>query len=372
VSVAITCWRIASQGRTWSATDLSGNGSALHPGRWNSHDRPILYSSSSIALACLETVVHLAGDDPLPFQRHLVRISIPSHHWDEREVFIPEECIGWELPPNPVKDENCLSVTRTWGDAWLLSRKSLLAEVPSVIVPEETNLLLNPLHPAHGEVVAEIVRPWVYDARLLPTTRSGNPKAGPPWHQPLGAGAPKRQPSPQAFQMPERNKQSQRVTSPAPMFELIPYECFRITPQVRLFDITVARSNAKELMVHSGPDVSPPNDPETDAWQFYLHPHQEDNLLALHGGSTFHLVNLGWNYPYYIVRLDCAGDILRISPGTFYRSVSDPDGSVVLNQVVRDEGTSVVRDFRVYNSSRIPRLIAVISKIPPLTGRQIV
>jgi formylglycine-generating enzyme required for sulfatase activity len=68
-----------------------------------------------------------------------------------------------------------------------LSGESLLAEVPSVIVPEETNLLLNPRHPAHGELVADIVRPWVYDARLLPTARVGTPQAGPPWQEPLGA-----------------------------------------------------------------------------------------------------------------------------------------------------------------------------------------
>jgi RES domain-containing protein len=366
VSETITCWRIASQGLNWLANDLSGNGAALNPGRWNSLDQRILYCSSSIALACLETVVHLAGDDPLPFQRQLVRISIPSHHWDEREIFTPEECIGWELPPSPIKDENWLSATRSWGDDWLLSRKSLLAEVPSVIVPEETNLLLNPLHPAHGEVVAEIVRPWVYDTRLLPTSRSANPKAGPPWHEPLGAGVPNRQPSPQTFPMPDRREQGQSIPRPAPMFELIPWESFRDTPSVRFFDITVAGSNASDLVVDSGPAVSPPNDPETDAWQFYLHSHQEDNLLAMDGGRTFHLVNLSWNYPYHIVRLDCGGDILRIPPGTFYRSVSDPDGSLVLNQAVREEGASVVREFRVYNSSRIPRLFAVISNTPPL------
>jgi formylglycine-generating enzyme required for sulfatase activity len=73
-----------------------------------------------------------------------------------------------------------------------LGLESLLAEVPSVIVPEETNLLLNPRHPAHGVLVAEIVRPWVYDARLLPnaraaTARAGTPQAGPPWQEPLGA-----------------------------------------------------------------------------------------------------------------------------------------------------------------------------------------
>ena len=135
-----------------------------------------------------------------------------------------------------------------------------------------------------------------------------------------------------------------RAPRRAPMFELIPYEKFRDTPAVRFFDITVPSSNARDLVVHAGPAISPPNDPETDAWQFYLHPHQEDNLLALQGGRTFFLVNLGWNYPF----------------------VSDPDGSLVLNQAVRDEGASVVQEFRVYNSQRIPRLFAVTSKTAPL------
>jgi formylglycine-generating enzyme required for sulfatase activity len=187
VSVEISIWRIASQGRTWKANDLSGNGAARYPGRWNSLDRPIVYSSSSIALACLETVVHLAGDDPLPFPRQLVRITIPSHHWQQRKRFAKQEHSGWDSAPTPEHAEDWLAATRAWGDAWLLGLESLLAEVPSVIVPEETNLLLNPLHPDHGELKAEIVRPWVYDARLLPNARAGTPQAGPPWQEPLGA-----------------------------------------------------------------------------------------------------------------------------------------------------------------------------------------
>jgi len=197
VSGEISIWRIASQGLTWKANDLSGSGAALHPGRWNSLDRPIVYSSSSIALACLETVVHLAGDDPLPFPRQLVRITIPSHHWQQRKRFAKQELSGWDSAPTPEHAEDWLAATRAWGDAWLLGLDSLLAEVPSVIVPEETNLLLNPRHPAHGELVAEIVRPWVYDTRLLPTARAatartataraGTPQAGPPWQEPLGA-----------------------------------------------------------------------------------------------------------------------------------------------------------------------------------------
>ena len=71
------------------------------------------------------------------------------------------------------------------------------------------------------------------------------------------------------------------------MFELLAYERFRDTPSVRFFDVTVDTSNARDLVIHSGPAVSPPNDPESGAWQFYLHPHQEDNLLAASGGRTF-------------------------------------------------------------------------------------
>ena len=142
-------------------------------------------------------MVHLAGDDPLPFRRQLVRITVPSHHWQQRKMFANEEFSGWASAPTPEHEDEWLATTRDWGDAWLLGLESLLAEVPSVIVPEETNLLLNPRHPAHAELVAEIVRPWVYDARLLPnaraataratTARAGTPRAGPPWQEPLGA-----------------------------------------------------------------------------------------------------------------------------------------------------------------------------------------
>ena len=158
---------------------------------------------------------------------------------------------------------------------------------------------------------------------------------------------------------------------PCVMFELLAYERFRDTPSVRFFDVTVNTSNARDLVIHSGPAVSPPNDAASGAWQFYLHPHQEDKLLAASGGRTFFLVNLAWDQPFHIVRLESGGDILRIPPGTFHRSISDPDGSVVLNQAVREEGVSLEQEFRVYNSSRIPALMAATSitaKKPRLHG----
>lgn len=145
------------------------------------------------------------------------------------------------------------------------------------------------------------------------------------------------------------------------MFELISFHKFRDTPKVQFFDITIATSNARDLVFHDGPAISPNNTPD-GYWQFYLHPNQEDNLLALKGGRTFYLVNFDWAQPFHIVRLEAGGDILRLPPGTFHRSVSDPDGSLVLNQAVRAANAKVESEFRVYNSAQIPRLLWVTSQ----------
>ena len=140
-----------------------------------------------------------------------------------------------------------------------------------------------------------------------------------------------------------------------PMFKLLDFKKFRDTPSVQFFDITVPDSNARDLVCHAGPAISP-NNADTGSWQFYLHPRQEDNLLALSGGRTFHLVNFEWAHPYHVVRLDAHRHILRIPPGTFHRSESEPDGSLVINQAVRTESAKVESEFRVYDSGEIPKL----------------
>ncbi|MEM6598921.1 MAG: redox protein, partial [Cyanobacteria bacterium P01_C01_bin.69] len=63
------------------------------------------------------------------------------------------------------------------------------------------------------------------------------------------------------------------------MFKLLDFRKFRDTPSVQFFDITVPTSNARDLVFHEGPAISPNNN-DYDDWQFYLHPNQEDNLLA--------------------------------------------------------------------------------------------
>lgn len=153
-------WRIATQGPSWQADDLSGLGAAQDPGRWNSFGVPVVYTSGSIALACLETLVHISGDLSLPLQRWLVEIDIPLEHWQQRTILQPEDCSGWSAcPPEP---PSC-----AWGSQWLASRRALLAQVPSVIIPEEANLLINPGHPACNLLQPTVVRRWTYDTRLI-------------------------------------------------------------------------------------------------------------------------------------------------------------------------------------------------------------
>lgn len=143
-------------------------------------------------------------------------------------------------------------------------------------------------------------------------------------------------------------------------FELINYKKFRDTPAVKFYDVTIEDSNARDLVVHTGPSVSPPNDSQ-GYWQFYMHKHQEDNLLALQGGRTFFLVNFDWEQPYHIVRCEQDGAILKIPVGTFHRSVSDTNGSIVMNQAIRDDAFNVETEFTPYRSAAIPMLLTLTS-----------
>lgn len=152
-------WRIATQGPSWRADDLSGQGAASDPGRWNSLGLPVIYASTSIALACLETVVHVTGDQGLPLRRWLVAIDVPAEHWQQRRSLEPAQLPGWDASPAGRS-------SRSWGDRWLLGHNSLIALVPSVIVPEEQNALINPAHPSASTLVASVIRPWTYDSRL--------------------------------------------------------------------------------------------------------------------------------------------------------------------------------------------------------------
>ena len=152
-------WRIAVETPAYPASDLSGTGARITGGRWNSQGAPVVYCSTSIALATLETVHYLRGGG-LPFNRYLVRIAIPDDVWDARQVLDPFPG-GWDAIPAGLSGKRA-------GDGWIAAGKSALLLVPSVIVPDECNVLLNPRHADAAAVTASTVRRWSYDPRFFP------------------------------------------------------------------------------------------------------------------------------------------------------------------------------------------------------------
>lgn len=152
-------WRIATDTKDYEAHELNGKGAEKTGGRWNRPGRPMVYCSQTIALSCLETVVHLNAGD-LPLNKFLVRIEMPESVWHSREQWTANELpVGWNAVPEG-------KVSLDIGDDWLQSKRSALLVVPSVIVPEEQNVLINPLHSAAKKIKAFRVRSWFYDQRL--------------------------------------------------------------------------------------------------------------------------------------------------------------------------------------------------------------
>lgn len=152
-------WRIATDTPTYEANDLSGAGAKATGGRWNVAGLPIIYTSQTRALACLETVVHLNAGG-LPLNRYLVEVTIPdpvwASAWTESASTLP---VGWDAEPAG-------RASIGFGTDWTRAGGSALLIVPSVIVPEEFNVLVNPLHADSALIAAVKIRKWLYDPRL--------------------------------------------------------------------------------------------------------------------------------------------------------------------------------------------------------------
>jgi RES domain-containing protein len=145
-------WRIA--GRRFTALD--GRGAELFGGRWNSPGRPLVYASTALSLAMLEMLVRLpTGEVPVDY----VAIAIDLPEGVPVEEVRPETVPGWDAADQ--------IASRAFGDRWLAESRSLALLVPAMAVPQERNLLLNPLHPAMGLVRAAAPVELAWDRRLF-------------------------------------------------------------------------------------------------------------------------------------------------------------------------------------------------------------
>jgi RES domain-containing protein len=157
--VTVPLWRIASDTLAWTADDLTGQGAAAVGARWNHPGELMSYAATSISLAAWETRAHFAKGSALPWNRFLVRIDVPDAVWVARTVLSRPPAVGWNAIPEG-------RVSRQLGSAWLRLGATALMTVPSVIIGEEDNVLINLAHPDHASLKATKLRRFVYDHRV--------------------------------------------------------------------------------------------------------------------------------------------------------------------------------------------------------------
>ncbi len=148
-------WRVAKAKR---ATDLSGRGAAIEGGRWNDMDIPAVYMGLSPAICALETFVHTSARPTLPLK--ITCFELP----DDANLYLEVEPqtlpIGWASLPAD-------RASMAFGTKWLKSASQLGLIVPSVVLPLEHNIVLNPLHPAIASVKVLNIYDFAYDERMF-------------------------------------------------------------------------------------------------------------------------------------------------------------------------------------------------------------
>lgn len=135
------------------ADDLSGEGSRLFGGRWNHKMTPCIYTSESRALAILEYTVNIQLDE-IPRALKMISIEIPDQKFNS--ISVNQLPGNWRDFPSPFS-------TKDFGTALLKSNQYPVIQIPSTIIPEEKNYILNPINPLF-KIVA--VKDFIYDIRI--------------------------------------------------------------------------------------------------------------------------------------------------------------------------------------------------------------
>lgn len=148
-------WRICKARH--AAAAFSGEGARLYSGRWNSAGVRIVYTSTSLALAALEFFVHL---DPSVAPDDLVSVAatLPPDISIEK-ILVEELPKDWHLVEHPALQK--------LGNGWAASLRSIALEVPSAVVDQEWNVLLNPAHPEFSRIAVDASKPWSFDRRMF-------------------------------------------------------------------------------------------------------------------------------------------------------------------------------------------------------------
>ena len=147
-------WRIAREAHA----ALDGEGARLYGTRWTPRGTPAVYAASYLSLAALEYLVHIDAEDA-PDDLVALKISVPD---DATELAYAPSSLpaDWRQTPPPPQ---CQAI----GSEWAKRGEALLLRVPSVLVPEESNVLVNPMHRDAVGVRLIGSRHFSYDLRLF-------------------------------------------------------------------------------------------------------------------------------------------------------------------------------------------------------------
>ncbi len=147
--------------KTRRIRDLTGTGARKYGGRWNDKGISVIYASESRSLAAVEYLVHVPLSI-LPTDLSIARLEIP-------DAAIPKQILINDLPVN-WRDYPAPRELAELGTNWVLENDSLLLRVPSVVVANEYNMLINPEHPNSGDVTITHIESFAFDPRLLRRT----------------------------------------------------------------------------------------------------------------------------------------------------------------------------------------------------------
>ena len=150
-------WRLVK--KKHAAEALSGEGARLGGGRWNYVGISVVYASETLSLAVLERFVHFTRRD-MAIGRSL--LSIPIEIPDsvtQIEVLLKDLKIGWDSSPPP-------DFTRDLGTRWARVGKSAVLRVPSAVIQNEYNFVINPKHPDFSKITTGDARPFSLDDRV--------------------------------------------------------------------------------------------------------------------------------------------------------------------------------------------------------------
>lgn len=143
-------------GKTKHANDLSGEGAKLNGGRWNHKSSPCIYTSESRALSLLEYTVNI-NIEQIPRALSMTTFEIP-----DSEILIVSE----DVLPGNWKQVPASSSTKDFGTNFLKSENKLAIRVPSSVITEEYNYILNSIHPEKGNIKIVEIKDLIYDIRI--------------------------------------------------------------------------------------------------------------------------------------------------------------------------------------------------------------